>query len=627
MTEHVKTTTFVAIAAVIGLIVWATRPPSPVVNRDDMRGRQLFPDFNDPLKAASMNIVTFDEDKSVVRPFEVAQADTKDGKRRWSIPSHDNYPAEAKDQLAEAAAGLMGLKILDMPSDSPGDHELYGVIDPDPKKLKVGTTGVGTRVTMKDSAGKTLLSLIIGKEVPDRDGLRYVRRPGTDQVFTTAIKTDKLSTKFKDWIEPDLLKLNTWDIKRLSVLDYSFDELQGIPQIRGQLALEYDDTGDPKWKLTEDRVIENGKWVEPKADEQQELDTSRLDEMKTALDDLKIVDVRRKPAGLSADLKKAKGLRIDAEAQRSLAARGFYLVPVGNQQLELFSNEGEVRCLMKSGVQYVLRFGEIATGSAAESSDEEKANSSGLNRYIFVMAEFNADAVPKPELEPLPEAQPEPAGKEKPEAETTESETTETETTESESNAEETAPAESQPSKTEQDAPEPEEDEDAPKPQEDPAKPEEDQDAAEPQDDEDAAEPDEEPDIEQQRQRIEKDNKRKQDEYDEKIKEGQDKVNELNARFADWYYIISDEVYQKIHLTRENIFKKKEKEKDEGEDKDADADTSQDHADADKGDHDHGDADDADDADATGTDADESDADNPLRQLDDLKQQGPAGKQ
>ena len=57
-----------------------------------------------------------------------------------------------------------------------------------------------------------------------------------------------------------------------------------------------------------------------------------------------------------------------------------------------------------------------------------------------------------------------------------------------------------------------------------------------------------------------------QDEYDEEIQKGKDKVQELNDRFADWYYIISDETYQKIHLSRQDIVKKKEKDEDSADD-------------------------------------------------------------
>jgi hypothetical protein len=68
---------------------------------------------------------------------------------------------------------------------------------------------------------------------------------------------------------------------------------------------------------------------------------------------------------------------------------------------------------------------------------------------------------------------------------------------------------------------------------------------------------------EQERDRVIQDNKRKQDEYETKLKDGEKRVKELNDRFADWYYIISNETYQKIHLSRDQVIKKKEKPKDE----------------------------------------------------------------
>ena len=58
----------------------------------------------------------------------------------------------------------------------------------------------------------------------------------------------------------------------------------------------------------------------------EELNTAKLDDMMTALDDLKIVDVRRKPQGLSADLKASANFLNDANAVQSLEKCGFYLV-------------------------------------------------------------------------------------------------------------------------------------------------------------------------------------------------------------------------------------------------------------------------------------------------------------
>ncbi|HEY2826223.1 MAG TPA: hypothetical protein VGJ04_01375, partial [Pirellulales bacterium] len=63
--------------------------------------------------------------------------------------------------------------------------------------------------------------------------------------------------------------------------------------------------------------------------------------------------------------------------------------------------------------------------------------------------------------------------------------------------------------------------------------------------------------VEAERDRIEKENHRKQDEYDEKVKKGQQRAKELNARFADWYYVVGDETYRKIHLGQADIIKKK----------------------------------------------------------------------
>ncbi len=110
-----------------------------------------------------------------MHPFQVALVDFK-GKRRWSIPSHSDYPADADKQVAGAATALMGLQILSVEGDTPADHEKFGVIDPDAKTLKPGASGVGMRVTMRDKSGKDLLSLIIGKEVPGRPGCSQASR-------------------------------------------------------------------------------------------------------------------------------------------------------------------------------------------------------------------------------------------------------------------------------------------------------------------------------------------------------------------------------------------------------------------------------------------------------------------
>ena len=59
--------------------------------------------------------------------------------------------------------------------------------------------------------------------------------------------------------------------------------------------------------------------------------------------------------------------------------------------------------------------------------------------------------------------------------------------------------------------------------------------------------------MQAEQERIEKENQRKIDERNDNIKAAEAKVRELNYRFADWYYVISEEVYKKIHLSLADI--------------------------------------------------------------------------
>ncbi|MCA9160544.1 MAG: hypothetical protein KDA72_19570, partial [Planctomycetales bacterium] len=55
------------------------------------------------------------------------------------------------------------------------------------------------------------------------------------------------------------------------------------------------------------------------------------------------------------------------------------------------------------------------------------------------------------------------------------------------------------------------------------------------------------------REQIAKENQRKIDARNEKMDAARRRVQELNARFADWYYVVSDEVYKKLKISREQL--------------------------------------------------------------------------
>jgi hypothetical protein len=620
MSENNKTLTFVASAVVLLLAAWMLRPAPASIERQNDIGQEFFPDFKDPNTATSLEVVEYDEASGGLRPFKVAQVNGV-----WSIPSHEGYPADAKNQLEQAAAAMIGLEKLSMVSESPKDQETYGVVDPDASKLEAGAAGVGKRVTLEDKSGNVLSQLIIGKKDPDRPELHYVRVPGQDRIYRAVVKTDKLSTKFQNWIEEDLLKLNAFDVKQVVMDDHSVDELNQRLIQRGLTVVDFNNK-DSKWTLEKMEASDpaTGKWEEVTLKDDEELDTQKLNDLKTALDDLKIVDVRHKPAGLSKDLKAGEELVADRATRQALQQRGFYLAPVEGG-FALFSNEGEVRCGLNDGVEYILRFGEIAGQSTNDDEDDKSAEKKegeaedaakdpakadekkedkdkGVDRYIMVTAQFRPDLIPKPELQPLPEGYEEfedkPAegaeAKQPAEAKPAEADAKPADATEAkpaaEAPKEEAAPAEAA-----KEAPQNESSRFAPGDEyllafaddaaaaielaQAPAAAQENaapaaagtadaQPAAEapaetkpaaPVDPDAAAEAEEKARAAKRAEikRIKEENKRKEDEYNKKIADGEKRVKELNERFADWYYVISDGTYKKIHISRDQVIKKK----------------------------------------------------------------------
>jgi hypothetical protein len=368
---------------------------------EGVRGLPLCPQVGALQAAARFELAEYDRDSKIAQYLHLALAGS-----RWVICSHDNYSVGPQDRMASALSGLLGLTVLDTASERLADHELHGVLDPEAATIPDGTSGVGTRVTIRDAAGRTLVALIVGKPVRDRPELRYVRRAGQIPVYAVKVNADKLSARVADWIDPDLLQLSPEDIQSIQLHDYSISiEPQGAQlNLRARITLEHQAHGSPAWRPIERQIHENGKWVSKPVGADEELDTARLNEMMTAIAELKIVGVDRKPSGLAEELKAGRTpAPQNHEGIQSLAVRGFYLAELQGKA-ELFSREGEVHAVMKDGVRYVLRFGEPATvplgRSATTVHGTDKAR---MNRCLFVTTKFDADAVSKPRPDNVPE--------------------------------------------------------------------------------------------------------------------------------------------------------------------------------------------------------------------------------
>jgi hypothetical protein len=559
MSEMTKTLTFVAVAILSLAAGWATRPSSAVLDVNSLVGTVLAKNFNDPGEAKRLRVVKFDEDSATLRDFEVAEQDGL-----WTIPSKDGYPADAEKQMAEAATSLMDLKILSVVSESAGDHEQYGVIDPQSPKLEVGQKGVGTHVTISDIHKEPLVDLIVGKEVKNSPNQHYVREAGRDVVYVVDLNPERLSTNFEDWIEKDLLKLSPWEIEKVQIKDYSAQlrpvmtgqgvAIQVAWDPRSEMTVGYDDKAG-KWTPIELKKAEKGKedFVDFKLADDEELNAKKLDDLKTSLDDLKIVDVVKKPAGLSADLKAGGDFLSNSDAREDLLSRGFAAVPDrnGGEGQEIISDDGEVLCTLLNGVEYVLRFGDLkmANGDEGkqsakdEAADKAKAKSNDKNvqRYLFAMAHFNENAVKKPELAELPAL---PAGvDERAAAESDKDAKSDTDT----SAKPDAKDAEKSGGKDADSA-----SADATKGDAKPAADEK---------------SDEVKKVIAERKRIEAENQHQLDEYQAKLEKGRQTVKDLNLRFGDWYFVVSNDVFKKVRLGLDDVVKKKDKKDDKAADK------------------------------------------------------------
>ena len=555
MSDTSKTGIVAALAVVSSLLAWMTTTrnystgPTGAQNKVN---QVIFEKFTDPLAAASLKIVQYDSNAEKYSEFEVSK-DRKTGV--WTIPSNENYPADANRQMSEAANLFVGLKALNVASEKRDEQALYGVVEPDKKKEESGGEGVGTLVQLRDEKGDILADLIIGKPDSQDQKKRFVRIPSEDVIYVAEINPAPLSTDFKQWIESDLLKLSAADIEVIGIRNYSLVEVG-----RGQLELSKVYDADLKFN------VRDGKWAPsnlvvyegnaPKTREllpTEEVNANKLNDMKNALDNLRIVNVAKKPAGVAADL---KGDQLQKETLSALSRRGFIASrPREGDSIELFSMNGDVQVTTKDGVQYLLRFGNPASASfePVENPQGESGESSkevSINRFLLVTTRVDESKFPPPDLERLPETVEElkaiEAVKRGPKVQ---------------------APQPTAPEGQEPAVPAPDgEDAGSPNAPGEEASAEKGDGLSEiatrqvtlvslqdptPSTDQPPVELTEEEwkeRLDAERERINKDNQRKIDQRNDRLAVAKKKSAELNARFADWYYIVSDAEFKRLKL-------------------------------------------------------------------------------
>ena len=366
MSEWLRTAIFCVLAVAISTAAVLVDPGSRTPGIFDDQGETFFPAFDDPQAPRTIEIIDYDEATATASPLKVEFKDNK-----WGIPSHHNYPADAENRLADTAAALMALRKDIVVSDRIEDHGRYGVIDPLDDRTS-SLTGRGKRVTLKDGNDQVLADFVIGKPAQGKPGYRHMRVPAHRRIYS--VKTDaRVSSRFEDWIETDLLKLDTGDIRKITINSYSINERLGRLENSERTVLT---KRKDRWLLGRRRL--RGK---------------KIDALTEALDNLRIVDVQPKPKNLTRDLKTPEGIRLSRESVRSLRQKGFFVTSIG----QLFSNEGEILVETANGIQYTLRFGEVAPGGtsastatpAQEGGEAPKSNRTEEHRYLFITVDYS----------------------------------------------------------------------------------------------------------------------------------------------------------------------------------------------------------------------------------------------
>jgi hypothetical protein len=355
VTETRKTLAIAGAALLLAMLAWAVSPRRVAPARLQDRGQPFFPAFTDPNAASSLEVVEFDEQTSVARPFKVLN---RDG--RWTIPSKGGYPADGRHRLSSIAAALIALRKDDLASESAGDEERCGVLDPLDETLPT-PTGRGTRITVEGQNDRILADVIVGKIVEGRPSLRYVRLPGQKRTYVARVADLNVSTRFEDWIERNLLQVERDDIDQIVIRSYTVDAKNGRVTNQDMLALR-----------------KHGKdgWAADGTAPTQRIDAFKVNLLVTRLVDLTIVDVRAKPVGVTTSLTGARVKLAQADVGE-LESRGFYFAPDGR----LLANRGEVLVHTVSGLFFALLFGEVASAD---------------RRYLFLSVGFDPGAARGP---------------------------------------------------------------------------------------------------------------------------------------------------------------------------------------------------------------------------------------
>lgn len=200
--RHVFILAAVAVVLVLAAVVAITTTQTAMTSKFETFS--FFPDLQEQAPDLAEVIIT-SKDEGTVR---LAVSD----KNQWVAPDKFDFPVKV-DQLRGLLLNLLEAKAIETKTARADWHELLGLVSPE-------DGGQGVAVELRDSAGATLGSLIVGDNVGygavGSGGARYVRRFGEDQTYV-AQGDLSINKEINDWVVRDVIDLFRERVKSVAV--------------------------------------------------------------------------------------------------------------------------------------------------------------------------------------------------------------------------------------------------------------------------------------------------------------------------------------------------------------------------------------------------------------------------
>jgi hypothetical protein len=303
-------------------------------------------------------------------------------------PRQENFLATQASQISRVINALNNCTVLENRSNNQQDHIEYGVVDPLEFESTANRSSLGTKIVLEDRNKRELASLIVGSTVRtdsrQQAPKNFVRIPGQPNVYVVEFDPTATTTKFTDWVSPNLLQLSeSIPLHSIQILNYRLEQ--------DQLA-----SGPRSWNYDATIDIPTRKYLlrapNPDLNELRELESTpeniaTLNQIGQYLGNIRFTEVEKKSRDVALMLRRNK-LPDDAVDLDELNQFGF--AQVGKQDdFEFNTMAGELVVTTADGVSVSILIGALLENPTGIELT--------LNYYLMLHAQVDESVFPVPE--------------------------------------------------------------------------------------------------------------------------------------------------------------------------------------------------------------------------------------